>query len=74
MGWDQAFSTYTTKRFRRPRGPAFGITFYALSKSGGYGAASMYDASSTGKRAQFAVADPRGARKEDCAYLFQRRS
>src|SRR3989440_10464159 len=54
--------------------PAFGITFYALSKSGEYGAAAMYDASPTGKRAQFAVADSRGARKEDCAYLFQRRS
>ena len=37
--------------------PAFGITFYALSKRGEYGAASMYDASPTGKRAQFAVAD-----------------
>ncbi len=53
--------------------PGFGITFYALSKRGEYGSASMYDASPTGKRAQFAVADSRGARKEDCAYLFQRR-
>jgi hypothetical protein len=34
----------------------------------------MYDASPAGRRAQFAVADSRGARKEDCAYLFQRRS
>lgn len=54
--------------------PKFGITFYALNKAGEYGAAAMYDASSSGKRAQFAVADSRGARKEDCAYLFQRRS
>jgi N4-(beta-N-acetylglucosaminyl)-L-asparaginase len=54
--------------------PAFGITFYALNKRGEYGAAAMYDASPTGRRAQFAVADSRGARKEDCAYLFQRRS
>jgi len=54
--------------------PGFGITFYALSKGGEYGSASMYDASPTGKRAQFAVADSRGARKEDCAFLFQRRA
>jgi N4-(beta-N-acetylglucosaminyl)-L-asparaginase len=54
--------------------PGFGITFYALNKRGEYGSASMYDASPTGKRAQFAVADSRGARKEDCASLFQRRS
>jgi N4-(beta-N-acetylglucosaminyl)-L-asparaginase len=52
--------------------PSFGITFYALNKRGDYGAASMYDASPTGKRAQFAVADAKGARKEDCAWLFQR--
>jgi len=54
--------------------PKFGITFYALNKRGEYGAASMYEASPTGKRAQFAVADARGARKEDCAYLYQRRA
>jgi N4-(beta-N-acetylglucosaminyl)-L-asparaginase len=53
--------------------PAFGITFYAVNKRGEYGSASMYDASATGRRAQFAVADARGARKEDCASLFQRR-
>jgi N4-(beta-N-acetylglucosaminyl)-L-asparaginase len=66
-----------TTRERRllaaPGRPNFGITFYALNKKGEYGAASMYDASSTGKRAQFAVADSHGARKEDCAYLFERR-
>src|SRR5438309_8468386 len=53
--------------------PAFGITFHAVDKSGEYGAAAMYDQSPVGKRAQFAVADARGARKEDCGYLFQRR-
>ena len=52
--------------------PAFGITFYALNKRGAYGAASMYDVSPSGKRAQFAVADGHGARKEDCAFLFER--
>jgi hypothetical protein len=34
----------------------------------------MYDASPAGKPAQFAVADARGAREEDCASLFQRRA
>ena len=53
--------------------PAFGITFYAVNKKGQYGAASMYDRSKTGRPAQFAIADPRGARKEDCAALFERR-
>ena len=67
-----------TTRERRllaaPGRPNFGITFYAVNKKGDYGSASMYDVSSAGKRAQFAVADSRGARKEDCAYLFQRRA
>ena len=53
--------------------PKFGITFYALNKRGEYGAAVMYAFSPSGKRAQFAVADARGARKEDCAYLYERR-
>jgi N4-(beta-N-acetylglucosaminyl)-L-asparaginase len=66
--------TTREKRLLDGRGrPNFGITFYALNKQGEYGAASMYDVSTTGKRAQFAVADARGARKEDCGYLFQRR-
>ena len=54
--------------------PRFGITFYALSKRGEYGSASMYGTNSLGVRAQFAVADARSARKEDCAFLFERRS
>jgi N4-(beta-N-acetylglucosaminyl)-L-asparaginase len=67
--------TTREKRLLDPRGrPSFGITFYALSKRGEYGAASMYDVSTTGKPAQFAVADARAARKEDCAYLYQRRA
>jgi hypothetical protein len=32
----------------------------------------MYAFNSIGKRAQFAVADSSGARKEDCAFLFER--
>jgi N4-(beta-N-acetylglucosaminyl)-L-asparaginase len=54
--------------------PKFGITFYAVNKRGEYGSASMYGTSTTGTRAQFAVADARGARKEDCAWVFERRS
>jgi N4-(beta-N-acetylglucosaminyl)-L-asparaginase len=54
--------------------PKFGITFYAVSKRGEYGSASMYGTNSLGVRAQFAVADARSARKEDCAFLFERRS
>jgi N4-(beta-N-acetylglucosaminyl)-L-asparaginase len=53
--------------------PKFDISFYALDKAGQYGSAVMYAFSSVGKRRQFAVADASGARKEDCAYLFERR-
>src|SRR5712671_4583736 len=53
--------------------PVFGITFYAVNKKGEYGAASMYDRSKTGRHAQFAIADAKGPRKEDCAALFERR-
>jgi len=53
--------------------PAFGITFYAVNKKGEYGAAAMYDRSKNGRPAQFAVADSKGARREDCAALFERR-
>jgi len=53
--------------------PKFDISFYALDKSGRYGSAVMYAFSTIGKRRQFAVADASGARKEDCAFLFERR-
>jgi N4-(beta-N-acetylglucosaminyl)-L-asparaginase len=53
--------------------PNFGITFYALNKRGEYGAAATYGIGTTGKRVQFAVADGRGARKEDVAFLYERR-
>jgi N4-(beta-N-acetylglucosaminyl)-L-asparaginase len=52
--------------------PSFGIRFYAVNKRGEYGSASMYGFNSIGKRAQFAVADSSGARKEECAFLFER--
>ena len=52
--------------------PNFDISFYALNKAGQYGSAVMYGFSSMAKRRQFAVADASGARKEDCAFLFER--
>ena len=68
-----AHTTRERRLLAAPGRPNFGITFYAVNKAGEYGAAAMYDKSPVGKRAQFAVADARGARKEDCGYLFQRR-
>ena len=63
------------KRLRTPDGkPNFSIKFYAVDKKGRYGSGSMYALSSTGKRAQFAVADGRGARLEDCASLYEKMS
>src|SRR5215510_11159853 len=50
--------------------PAFGIKFYALNKSGAYGGASMWGGAG-GKPPMFAVADAKGARLEECAYLFE---
>jgi N4-(beta-N-acetylglucosaminyl)-L-asparaginase len=53
--------------------PNFGIKFYAVSKAGAYGSASMWSDPKNGKAAKFAVADDRGARLEDCAFLFEGR-
>jgi N4-(beta-N-acetylglucosaminyl)-L-asparaginase len=68
-----AHTTRDRRLLAAPGRPNFGITFYAVNKNGAYGSAAMYDVSPAGKRAQFAVADARGARKEDCAFLFERR-
>lgn len=46
--------------------PTFNLNFYAVSKDGRYGAASIYEG------ARFAVADAQGARLEQTAYLFKR--
>lgn len=55
------------KRLRRPDGrPNFQVVFYAISKSGHYGSASMW----SGR--QFAIHDGRENRLEDCAYLYER--
>ena len=51
--------------------PSFSIKFYAVAKSGAYGAASMW--SDPRKPAQFAVADGQGARFESCAFLYEGR-
>jgi len=46
--------------------PTFNLNFYAASKDGRYGAASIYEGT------RFAVADAQGARLETCAFLFKR--
>jgi N4-(beta-N-acetylglucosaminyl)-L-asparaginase len=51
--------------------PNFGIKFYALSKRGEYGGASMWSDDKSRKPARFAVADAAGARHEQCAHLFE---
>jgi N4-(beta-N-acetylglucosaminyl)-L-asparaginase len=46
--------------------PRFGLDFYALAKDGRYGSASLYEG------ATFAVADEKGARVEQSAFLFKK--
>ena len=53
--------------------PRFGITFYAVDKRGDYGSASMWRFNRAGRPARFAVADARGARLEECAFLLDER-
>ena len=43
-----------------------------MSKSGAYGAASMWSTSPSGKAAEFAVADASGARLIESAYLLKK--
>jgi N4-(beta-N-acetylglucosaminyl)-L-asparaginase len=68
-----ARTTREKRLLAAPGRPNFDISFYAVDKAGQYGGASMYGFSSTGRRRQYAVADPSGARKEDLAFLFERR-
>jgi N4-(beta-N-acetylglucosaminyl)-L-asparaginase len=57
----------TESRLLNDRGrPYFDLNFYAVRKDGRYAGASAYQGS------RFAVADERGARLEDAAYLFRR--
>jgi N4-(beta-N-acetylglucosaminyl)-L-asparaginase len=51
--------------------PAFSISYYAVSKSGAYGMAAMWSHRPSGKPSQFTVADARGARLENAAYLYE---
>jgi N4-(beta-N-acetylglucosaminyl)-L-asparaginase len=54
---------------KRPDGrPNFNLRLYAASKSGAYGSAAIWGGG------KFAVADARGARLEDQAYLYQAES
>jgi hypothetical protein len=54
-------------RLQRPDGrPNFNLRLYAVNKAGAYGSAAIW---SGGK---FAVADARGARLEEQAYLYRR--
>jgi len=51
--------------------PAFGISFYAVSKAGAYAGATMWSHRPSGKPSQFAVADAKGARLENTTYLYE---
>lgn len=46
--------------------PDFGLKFYVLGKDGSYAGVTMWGP------ARFAVADRKGARLEDCVYLYER--
>jgi N4-(beta-N-acetylglucosaminyl)-L-asparaginase len=57
----------TERRLLDDRGrPRFDLNFYAIAKDGSYGAAAVYSGG------RFAVADAKGARLEDSAFLFKR--
>ena len=51
--------------------PRFPINFYAVNKAGAYAGASMWSTRPSGKPAQFAVADGKGARLENSAFLYE---
>ena len=48
--------------------PYFDLNYYAVNKKGEYASSSAYEGS------RFAVCDARGARLEDCVYLFKGRA
>jgi N4-(beta-N-acetylglucosaminyl)-L-asparaginase len=57
----------TEKRLLNEKGrPFFDLTYYAVNKKGEYAGACAYEG------APFAVADAKGARIEQCAYLFKK--
>src|SRR5687767_2850339 len=56
----------TERRLLDDRGrPYFDLNFYAVSKDGRYAGGAAYEGS------KFAVCDERGARLEDCVYLYK---
>jgi N4-(beta-N-acetylglucosaminyl)-L-asparaginase len=64
--------TTKEKRLLDDRGrPGFPIYFYAVNKTGAYGMASMWSTRPSGKPSQFTVADAKGARLENGAYLYE---
>ena len=57
----------TEKRLLNERGrPRFHLDYYALTKDGRVGSAAMYEGN------QYAVADEKGARLAECAFLFKK--
>jgi N4-(beta-N-acetylglucosaminyl)-L-asparaginase len=48
--------------------PDFNLALYAIGKDGSYGSAALWS------KTKFAVADAGGARLEDCAFLFEKKS
>jgi N4-(beta-N-acetylglucosaminyl)-L-asparaginase len=62
----------TEARLLDERGrPRFGLSYYALAKSGAYGAATLYAPASESRGGKFAVADAKGARRLPMAFLFK---
>jgi len=58
---------HTEPRLRDKDGrPTFGLSFYAVNKSGQYGGAAFWSG------AKLAVCDGAGARSEECAYLYKK--
>lgn len=54
--------------------PDFNVNFYAIDKKGQYGGAAVWNGPKSGRWApsRFAVADAKGARVEESAYLYRR--
>lgn len=67
--------TTAQRLMNRRAQPSFNLTFYAVRKDGLYGGATLRerrrDAGPKSKVAKFAVADAKGARLEECAFLFE---
>ena len=62
---ERALGVTEPRRLDAKGRPRYDLQFYALSKDGRYGGASLYEGAS------FAVCDEKGPRLEPCAYLFK---